>query len=149
MFLFTGNIDEARRILKEVEEAVPGLAMVRLRRVSLERRHGNMDEAEALLRDAIANGRNGGESSFYAVKLARQLVKVQKSIDKAKTVLLEAVEKDEVWMISYVIHVTWCISWCIMDFISITNLQALAVSRYKLEDVQKSFIFSRRIQSCT
>ncbi|XP_056619962.1 pre-mRNA-processing factor 39 isoform X2 [Triplophysa dalaica] len=90
-----GNIDEARRILKEVEEGVPGLAMVRLRRVSLERRHGNMDESEALLRDAIANGRNSGESSFYAVKLARQLVKVQKSIDKAKTVLLEAVEKDE------------------------------------------------------
>ncbi|KAI7799722.1 pre-mRNA-processing factor 39 [Triplophysa rosa] len=90
-----GNIDEARRILKEVEEGVLGLAMVRLRRVSLERRHGNMDESEALLRDAIANGRNSGESSFYAVKLARQLVKVQKSIDKAKTVLLEAVEKDE------------------------------------------------------
>lgn len=137
MLLFTGNIDEARRILKEVEEAVPGLAMVRLRRVSLERRHENMDEAEALLRDAIASGRNSGESSFYAVKLARQLVKVQKSIDKAKTVLLEAVEKDEVWMISYVIHVTWCISWCIMHFISITNPQALAVSRYRLEDVQK------------
>lgn len=70
--------------------------MVRLRRVSLERRHGNMDEAETLLRDAITNGKNSSESSFYAVKLARQLVKVQKSIGKAKKVLLEAVEKDEV-----------------------------------------------------
>ncbi|XP_077056177.1 pre-mRNA-processing factor 39 isoform X2 [Siphateles boraxobius] len=90
-----GSIDEARSILKAFEEGVPGLAMVRLRRVSLERRHGNMDEAEALLRDAITNGKNISESSFYAVKLARQMVKVQKSIGKAKKVLMEAVEKDE------------------------------------------------------
>lgn len=95
-----GCVDEARSILKAFEEAVPGLAMVRLRRVSLERRHGNMDEAEALLRDAITNGKNNSESSFYAVKLARQLVKVQKSIGKAKKVLLEAVEKDEVVLCS-------------------------------------------------
>ncbi|XP_051500283.1 pre-mRNA-processing factor 39-like [Myxocyprinus asiaticus] len=90
-----GNIDEARSILKALEAAVPGLAMVRLRRVSLERRHGNMDEAEALLRDAITSGKSGSESSFYAVKLARQLVKVQKSITKAKKVLMDAIEKDE------------------------------------------------------
>uniref|UniRef100_A0A8C1QWE3 Pre-mRNA-processing factor 39 n=1 Tax=Cyprinus carpio TaxID=7962 RepID=A0A8C1QWE3_CYPCA len=90
-----GNVEEARQILKAMEEAVPDLALVRLRRVSLERRHGNMDEAEALLRDGITNGKNSSESSFYAVKLARQLVKVQKSIGKAKKVLLEAVEKDE------------------------------------------------------
>lgn len=94
--VLAGSVDEARSILKAFEEAVPGLAMVRLRRVSLERRHGNMDEAETLLQDAITNGKNSSESSFYAVKLARQLIKVQKSIGKAKKVLLEAVEKDEV-----------------------------------------------------
>ncbi|XP_026853444.2 pre-mRNA-processing factor 39 [Electrophorus electricus] len=90
-----GNIEDARGILKGLEEAVPGLAMVRLRRVSLERRHGNLDEAEALLRDAITNGKNASESSFYSVKLARQLLKVQRSIGKARNVLLEAIEKDE------------------------------------------------------
>ncbi|XP_076874044.1 pre-mRNA-processing factor 39 [Brachyhypopomus gauderio] len=90
-----GNIEEARGILKGLEEAVPGLAMVRLRRVSLERRHGNLDEAEALLQDAIKNGKNASESSFYSVKLARQLLKVQRSIGKARKVLLEAIEKDE------------------------------------------------------
>lgn len=90
-----GNIEEARGILKSLEDAVPGLAMVRLRRVSLERRHGNMDEAETLLRDAIQNGKNAAESSFYSVKLARQLLKVQRSIGKARKVLLEAIEKDE------------------------------------------------------
>lgn len=90
-----GNVEEVRRILKALEEAMPGLAMVRLRRVSLERRHGNLDEAEALLRDAMQNGKNAGETSFYAVKLARQLMKVQRSLGKAKKVLLEAIEKDQ------------------------------------------------------
>ncbi|XP_062324560.1 pre-mRNA-processing factor 39 [Osmerus eperlanus] len=90
-----GNVDEARRILKELEEAVPALAMVRLRRVSLERRHGNLEEAEALLGDAMASGKNASETSFYAVKLARQLLKVQRSLGKARKVLLEAIEKDQ------------------------------------------------------
>ncbi|XP_035278924.1 pre-mRNA-processing factor 39-like isoform X1 [Anguilla anguilla] len=90
-----GNIEEARGILKGLEEAVPGLAMVRLRRVSLERRHGNMEEAESLLQDAIRNGKNVGELSFYSIKLARQLLKVQRSLEKAKKVLLEAIEKDK------------------------------------------------------
>ncbi|XP_063079007.1 pre-mRNA-processing factor 39 [Engraulis encrasicolus] len=108
-----GSIDEARRVLKSLEEAVPGLAMVRLRRVSLERRHGNLEEAEALLRDAMVTGSaqsDGTEiskevetdaashattTSFYAVKLARQLMKVQRSKGKAKKVLLEAIEKDQ------------------------------------------------------
>uniref|UniRef100_A0A673W7I7 Pre-mRNA-processing factor 39 n=1 Tax=Salmo trutta TaxID=8032 RepID=A0A673W7I7_SALTR len=90
-----GNIAEARRILKALEAAVPALAMVRLRRVSLERRHGNLEEAEALLREAIASGKNTSEMSFYAVKLARQLLKVQRSLAKARKVLLEAIDKDQ------------------------------------------------------
>ncbi|XP_034017499.1 pre-mRNA-processing factor 39 [Thalassophryne amazonica] len=90
-----GNVDEARRILKEMEEIIPGLAMVRLRRVSMERRHGNMEEAESLLWEAMESAKNTTETSFYAVKLARQLVKVQRSLSKAKKVLLEAIEKDQ------------------------------------------------------
>uniref|UniRef100_A0A8C9S5P2 Pre-mRNA-processing factor 39 n=1 Tax=Scleropages formosus TaxID=113540 RepID=A0A8C9S5P2_SCLFO len=90
-----GNIEEARGVLKTLEHVVPGLAMVRLRRVSLERRHGNLEEAEALLRDAIDNGKSTTESSFYSIKLARHLFKVQKSLQKARKVLLEAIEKDK------------------------------------------------------
>ena len=89
-------MEEARGILKALEEALPSLAMVRLRRVSLERRHGNLEEAETLLREAMASAKNAGETSFYAVKLARQLMKVQKSLSKARKVLLEAIEKDQV-----------------------------------------------------
>ncbi|XP_071019504.1 pre-mRNA-processing factor 39-like [Oncorhynchus clarkii lewisi] len=90
-----GNIEEARGILKSLEEVVPGLAMVRLRRVSLERRHGNLEEAEALLSEAMASGKNASETSFYAVKLARQLLKVQRSLTKARKVLLETIDKDQ------------------------------------------------------
>merc|ERR1719419_1235868 len=69
--------------------------MVRLRRVSLERRHGNLEEAEALLREAMESAKNATETSFYAVKLARQLMKVQRSLSKARKVLLDAIEKDQ------------------------------------------------------
>lgn len=74
-----GNINEARNILRTFEECVLGLAMVRLRRVSLERRHGNMEEAERLLQEAIKNAKSNNESSFYAIKLARHLFKIQKT----------------------------------------------------------------------
>lgn len=92
----SGKVDEAREILKSLEATIPGLAMVRLRRVSLERRHGNMEGAEALLREAMECGKDNTEMSFYAVKLARHYMKVQKSLSTAKKVLLDAIEKDPV-----------------------------------------------------
>uniref|UniRef100_A0A8C6VN40 Pre-mRNA-processing factor 39 n=1 Tax=Naja naja TaxID=35670 RepID=A0A8C6VN40_NAJNA len=89
-----GEVEEARRILKTFEDYVPGLVMVRLRRVSLERRLGNMDMAEALLVEAIRDNEGMPISSFYSVKLARQVLKVQKNLAKARKILLEALEKD-------------------------------------------------------
>ncbi|XP_053553821.1 LOW QUALITY PROTEIN: pre-mRNA-processing factor 39 [Bombina bombina] len=90
-----GNIEESRRILKKFEENVPDLAMVRLRRISLERRHGNLTEAELLLDDARKNSKSKSECSFYAIKLARHLFKVQKNIVNARKVLHEAILKDK------------------------------------------------------
>ncbi|XP_063001860.1 pre-mRNA-processing factor 39-like isoform X2 [Elgaria multicarinata webbii] len=89
-----GEVEEARRILKTFEDCVPGLAMVRLRRVSLERRLGNMELAETLLMEAIRDNEGMPVSSFYSVKLARQVLKVQKNLIKARKILLEALEKD-------------------------------------------------------
>ncbi|KAM6307745.1 LOW QUALITY PROTEIN: pre-mRNA-processing factor 39-like [Podargus strigoides] len=89
-----GNLDEARRILRSFEEAVPGLAMVRLRRASLERRQGRVAEAEALLEEAMRAHEGLPLASFYAVKLARQACKVQQNLGKARRVLLEALEKE-------------------------------------------------------
>ncbi|XP_077443464.1 pre-mRNA-processing factor 39 isoform X4 [Stigmatopora argus] len=89
------NVEEASGILKNLEVVVPCLAMVRLRRVSLERRRGNLDLAESLLKDAVETSKTTNETSFYAVKLARQFVKIQKSLSKARKVLLDAIEKDQ------------------------------------------------------
>ncbi|XP_032533448.1 pre-mRNA-processing factor 39-like [Chiroxiphia lanceolata] len=89
-----GNVEEARRILRGFEAVVPGLAMVRLRRVSLERRHGRVAEAEELLLEAMRANEGLPLGSFYAVKLARQVCKVQKNLGKARKVLVEALEKD-------------------------------------------------------
>ncbi|RVE55856.1 hypothetical protein OJAV_G00230320 [Oryzias javanicus] len=87
-------VEEARGILKSLEATIPGLAMVRLRRVNLERRHGNLEEAETLLKEALEQGRDVTEMSFYAVKLARHVMKVQRDPSKAKKILLEALERD-------------------------------------------------------
>lgn len=104
-------MDEARRILVSLEETIPGLAMARLRRVSMERRHGNLEGAEALLREAMESAKDATEASFYAVKLARQLMKIQRSLSKAKKVLLDAIEKDQV-SVYYIIKVNISTAYC-------------------------------------
>ncbi|XP_051901046.1 pre-mRNA-processing factor 39-like [Pristis pectinata] len=90
-----GELKEARRILKSFQMVMPGLAMVLLRRVSLERRCGNLDQAEALLREAIEQHQDTPLASFFAIKLSRQLLKVQRNLTKARKVLLEAIDRDK------------------------------------------------------
>ncbi|XP_064407804.1 pre-mRNA-processing factor 39 isoform X2 [Latimeria chalumnae] len=89
-----GNLEESRRIMRSFDEAVPGLAIVGLRRANLERRQGNLEEAESLLREVIRLNEGTPLASFYSSKLARQLVKVQKNLVRARKVLMEAIEKD-------------------------------------------------------
>ncbi|XP_075048671.1 pre-mRNA-processing factor 39 isoform X2 [Mixophyes fleayi] len=90
-----GNIEEAKRILKTLEESVGGLAMVRLRRVNLERRYGNIKEAENLLAEAMNNAIAPSEFSFYAIKLARHYFKIQKDMANARKVLNDAIQRDK------------------------------------------------------
>ncbi|KAG7464513.1 hypothetical protein MATL_G00166410 [Megalops atlanticus] len=87
------NIPEARRVLENLEQAMPGLAMVRLRRAGLERRTGRLDQAEALLREAVLQSKDTPSlHAFYSIKLARLLLKLCKNPAKAKSALLEAIE---------------------------------------------------------
>ena len=83
-------------MLRDFEMMVPGLVMVRLRRVSLERRQSDLVSAEQLLRDAMSVARTPEVVTFYAVKLSRWLLKAAGDRDRARTVLLEAIEKDKV-----------------------------------------------------
>lgn len=88
-----GDLEEARRVMEALETAMPGLAMVRLRRAGLERRAGRLDESEALLREAVAQSKeNPSLHAFYSIKLARLLLKLVKNPGKARGVLQEALE---------------------------------------------------------
>ncbi|KAJ8405165.1 hypothetical protein AAFF_G00321560 [Aldrovandia affinis] len=88
-----GNIPEAQRVLENLEQAMPGLAMVRLRRAGLERRTGRLDKAEALLREAVQQSKDTPSlHAFYSIKLARLFLKLCKNAAKAKSVLLEAID---------------------------------------------------------
>lgn len=70
--------------------------MVRLRRVNFERRNGNLQEAERLLREAAQNSFPPEIASFYSVKLARLLLKLKRDPEKAREVLIEALKKEPV-----------------------------------------------------
>ncbi|XP_062856747.1 pre-mRNA-processing factor 39 isoform X2 [Trichomycterus rosablanca] len=88
-----GNILEAQRILEALEKTMPGLAMVRMRRVGLERRMGHLDTAESLLKESVEENKDKPYlHAFFSIKLARFLFKLRKNPSHARSVLQEAIE---------------------------------------------------------
>lgn len=80
-------------MLEAIEKTVPGLAVVRLRRVAVERRAGQLDQSEALLQEAVAESKEKPTlHAFYSIKLARLLLKLGRNPSKARKVLQEAME---------------------------------------------------------
>ena len=77
---FAGNLESALEILKNLEKQVPGLAMVSLRRISMERRHGNFEAIEGLYQKYINEAESTEVRSFYAIKYARYLSKVSQKL---------------------------------------------------------------------
>lgn len=72
---------------------MPGLAVVRLRRVGLERRTGHLDKAELLLKESLEENKDKPHlHAFYSIKLARFLHKISKNASRARAVLQEAIE---------------------------------------------------------
>ncbi|KAK5896964.1 hypothetical protein CesoFtcFv8_010073 [Champsocephalus esox] len=88
-----GDLTEARRVLESLEKSLPGLAVVRLRRAALERRAGQLDQSEALLREAVEESKEKPTlHAFYSIKLARLLLKLGRNPGRARGVLQEALE---------------------------------------------------------
>ncbi|XP_037636273.1 pre-mRNA-processing factor 39 [Sebastes umbrosus] len=88
-----GDLTEARRVLEALERTLPGLAVVRLRRAALERRAGQLDQSEALLREAVDESKEKPTlHAFYSIKLARLLLKLGRNPSRARRVLQEALE---------------------------------------------------------
>ena len=67
-------------MLENIENTNPGLTMVKLRRIGLERRTGTLELTQQLYRDAIDSATSSETRSFYAIKYSRYLAKVKSSL---------------------------------------------------------------------
>lgn len=72
----TDNFEGAMTILQDLDNTVPGLAMVKLRMIGLLRRQGNFPKVEELYEELATSSSDAEICSFYAVKYARYLAKV-------------------------------------------------------------------------
>jgi len=90
-----GNINGALEILTQLEESVPGLVMVSLRCIGLQRRRGDLNAVMALYSKYAESATSTEVGSFFAIKFARYLSKVVGDFDKARSVLQSALEKDQ------------------------------------------------------
>ena len=70
------NFEKAREILKTLDESLPGMIMVTLRRTGLERRSGNPEEGIKILKEEMEKASSADEKSFFAVKCAKYYAKV-------------------------------------------------------------------------
>ena len=71
-----GNYKTTQEILSRLDKNVPGLVMVAMRRISLERRQGNHEEAERLFKDYLEKTTSNKCRTFFAIKFTRYLQKV-------------------------------------------------------------------------
>ncbi|KAK7483566.1 hypothetical protein BaRGS_00025240 [Batillaria attramentaria] len=90
-----GNNKTAQEILSRLEKNVPGLVMVAMRRISLERRQGNHDEAERLFQENLEKTTSNKCRTFFAIKFTRYLQKVRGETEKARQVIKAAVDVDK------------------------------------------------------
>lgn len=74
--LISGKHTDAWQILSKLEEAVPGMVMVAMRRISLERRIGDKEKTEMLFQEYINKAGLKNVRAFYVIKYARYLFKV-------------------------------------------------------------------------
>ena len=76
LFVFLGNAGKASEILAELDKGVPGIIMVKLRRINLERRRGNTDAVSGLYEEAMIETSDQELATFFAIRYARFLAKV-------------------------------------------------------------------------
>lgn len=71
-----GNAAKASEILAELDKAVPGIIMVKLKRINLERRRGNFEGTSALYEEAMNETSDQELATFFAIRYSRFLSKV-------------------------------------------------------------------------
>ncbi|KAL8583545.1 hypothetical protein ACOMHN_054861 [Nucella lapillus] len=90
-----GNYKTAQEILSRLDKNVPGLVMVAMRRISLERRQENLEEAERLFKEYLGKTTSNKCRTFFAIKFTRYLQKVRGNTEKAREVIREASNTDK------------------------------------------------------
>ncbi|XP_022800433.1 pre-mRNA-processing factor 39-like isoform X2 [Stylophora pistillata] len=90
-----GNAAKASEILAELDKGVPGIIMVKLKRVNLERRRGNFEATCALYEETMNETSEQELATFFAIRYSRFLAKVMGNVEKAREVLKIALEKDK------------------------------------------------------
>ena len=73
---FKGNAAKASEILAELDKAVPGIIMVKLKRINLERRRGNFEGTSSLYEEAMNETSDQELATFFAIRYSRFLSKV-------------------------------------------------------------------------
>ncbi|XP_052766184.1 pre-mRNA-processing factor 39-like isoform X2 [Mya arenaria] len=89
-----GRHNDAWKILSNLEEVLPGMVMVAMRRISLERRIGNREKTEILFQEYIEKASDLNVRAFYVIKYARYMFKVLGDEIRARKILMDALEKD-------------------------------------------------------
>ena len=72
----TGNAAKASEILAELDKVVPGIIMVKLKRINLERRRKNFDVVSSLYEEAINETSDQELATFFSIRYSRFLAKV-------------------------------------------------------------------------
>eukprot|EP00794_Sanderia_malayensis_P020193 gene20193-22169_t len=86
------NVEQAREILDSLDERVPGLVMVKLRRAGLERRNGDVNKAVEMLKEEMEKTPSLDEKSFFAMKISKILIRFMDDKDSAKDIIYKALE---------------------------------------------------------
>eukprot|EP00117_Sycon_ciliatum_P029205 scpid36569/ scgid2453/ Pre-mRNA-processing factor 39; PRP39 homolog len=89
-----GEIETARQILQSLDAAVPHIVLVKLHRISLERRHEFKDNTSKIFEEALAQSVSSEAFNFYSWRFARFLSKTCHDLVRARTVMEAAIEKD-------------------------------------------------------
>jgi len=90
-----GNLDEASKILENLESVHPELISLLLKRINLERRRGNNEKVAELYEAAIKAAPKKSVASDLSIKYARYLRLHQKNTTKALIVIEAAMESDQ------------------------------------------------------
>ena len=87
------NIDKSSNILENLDRVLPGMAMIRMRRVAVARRSGQLKVAEDLLQSYVACAAKDKEEVFYTRKLSWFLLKIADKPEEAKKLMKDLIPK--------------------------------------------------------